>query len=158
MYLEQEASQQECNVSAQGFVWPQQNPPTHIHIHIHPTTLPSRLCCPPCTYARALMVIRIPPGGGGYTLPSHLPFAALTGSSVPRARTGLHHPEGSVALHDYLCSVFHPDSAEEESSPFDLMPEGMGGAAQPPLTAHFRGEQLSGVPETWWPEQSHSSG
>lgn len=64
MCLEQEASQQECKVSAQGSVWPQKNTPPPMYTPLQ--TMPMR---------HALMVMEyldVCVGGkGGYTRPSH---------------------------------------------------------------------------------------
>lgn len=78
MCLEQEASQLEGEVSAQGFVWPQENMPPH-------TTYTPLQTMPICHALTVLMMIGIPwrGPGGVYTHPSHLPSATLTGSPMP---------------------------------------------------------------------------
>ena len=75
-------SQQECGVSAQGFVWAQKNPHPH---NTHPSTFPSGWWAPALPDPH----VDVPEPSscwgsldGGHTLPSHLPSAALTGAAV----------------------------------------------------------------------------
>lgn len=75
----------------------------------------------------------------GYMLPSHLPSAALTGSPVPRARPGLHCPEGPVAC---MTPSAVPSSSclplEENHLPL----RNRRGHTAVPLTAYSRRERL----------------
>lgn len=128
MRLEQEASQHECKVSAQGFVWPQKNNP------LLPTLAATGMYAPLqtmqiCHALMVLMMIGIPWWGEGGDIYASLPSATLTGSPVPP--------------HDHLHSLsFTLTTGGGDSSPFEgCLKAGEG------QDSHLRGEQLWQVPE-----------